>query len=128
MGHSNVHGWWVLVADDEELVRWSLRECLEDNGYRVLGAETGRQALERFQDADVLLLDYRLPDVDGLSVARAVKQARPSCPVILMTAYGSPELVEEAAAGQIHAVIDKPFDLQEVVRLVRDALRANRAR
>ena len=115
-------GWWVLVADDEDLIRWSLREALQENGYRVVGAETGREVLERFHDVDLVLLDYRLPDLDGLTVARAVKNARPSRPVILMTAFGTPELREQLAAVHVEHLIDKPFDLREVLRLVRAAL------
>ncbi|HSB62406.1 MAG TPA: response regulator [Vicinamibacteria bacterium] len=115
-------GWWILVADDEDLIRWSLREALQENGYRVVGAETGREALERFRDVDLVLVDYRLPDLDGLSVARAVKNARPSCPVILMTAFGTPELRDEVDTAHVEHLIDKPFDLRDVLRLVREAL------
>lgn len=112
----------VLVVDDEDLVRWSLRELLQEQGYRVVVAETGHQALERSAGADLALLDWRLPDTDGLRVAKALRRSRPSCPVILMTAYGTPELFEQAAANEVYRVLLKPFDLEEVVRLVREAL------
>lgn len=116
-------GWWILVVDDEDLVRWSLKERLEEHGYRVRGAETGRRALEECRGVDLVLLDYRLPDTDGIEVARAVKRVSPRCPVILMTAYGTPALGEEAAPW-IYRMVDKPFDLDEMVRLVGEALRS----
>src|SRR5215210_1617859 len=61
----------VLIVDDEDLIRWSLRERLRADGYDILEAGTGQTALDRFKDGvDLVLLDYRLPDIDGLSVLR----------------------------------------------------------
>jgi DNA-binding response OmpR family regulator len=73
----------VLIVDDEELIRWSLRERLTQEGYDILEAGTGRDAVERFADGvDLVLLDYRLPDMDGLSVLRELKAADADVPVI----------------------------------------------
>ena len=69
----------VLVVDDEELIRWSLRERLRGEGYEVREAGTGREALEQFKEGvDIVLLDYRLPDIDGLTVLREMKGATPT--------------------------------------------------
>lgn len=68
----------MLVVDDEDLIRWSLRERLRTDGYEVLEAGTGRAALEQFKEGvDLVLLDYRLPDTDGLSVLRELKKLDP---------------------------------------------------
>jgi len=112
----------VLVADDEDLVRWSLRERLWNEGYQVVAVESGREAVAASPSADVAVLDWRLPDIDGLEVARAIRLARPSCPVIFMTAYLTPELEEQAARAAVRRVLAKPFDLDDLVRAVRETL------
>ncbi len=115
----------ILVVDDEGLIRWSLKEGLAARGYDVLEADNGRGALDKLgSGVDLVLVDYRLPDIDGLQVAMEVGQSRPFCPVILMTAYGSPELRRQAVDGNVLEVVDKPFDLDEMVALVGRTLEA----
>ena len=112
----------VLVVDDEKLIRWSLRERLEQAGYRVFVAGSGREALECLEeDVVVVVLDRRLPDVDGLELCDLVLQRRPQCRVILMTAEWSPELVELARAHGAFEVLPKPFDLDDVARAMERA-------
>lgn len=114
----------VLVVDDENLIRWSLRERLEAAGYEVLEAENGRQAIESFSDSvDLVLLDLRLPDLDGLSVLEKIQSSRPGAPVILMTAFGTPETVRRALANGARRVVDKPFDYDGMLRMVTEELR-----
>jgi DNA-binding NtrC family response regulator len=121
------HASTVLVVDDEQLIRWSLRKHLERAGYRVADAECGGQALERLdEDTDLVLLDLRLPDSDDLSLLQEIKHRCPRCQVILMTAYGSPELAREALDHGACRVVDKPFDLDEMSRAVGEALRTRR--
>ena len=93
----------LLVVDDEELVRWSLRERFRRDGYTVVEASTAASAVEQVTSGiDLVLLDYRLPDGDGLTVLRRIKELSPDAPVILMTAFST---VENARAN---AVDDKP--------------------
>ena len=113
----------ILVIDDEDLIRWSLRQSLQDEGYSVTTLPTAEGGAQYAGGADLVLLDWRLPGANGLAVAKELMKARPSLPVILMTAYGMPEVMEEAAALGIRRVLLKPFDLEEVVLLVRAALR-----
>lgn len=119
----------VLVVDDEFLIRWSLKEHLRDAGYRAVEAIDGKSALEHFRTRrdgiGLVLLDLRLPDMDGVAVLRHIKQADPSCAIVMMSAHGTPEKREEAKAAGACCFIDKPFDYAQMMRRVGEILRAN---
>jgi DNA-binding NtrC family response regulator len=115
----------VLVVDDEPLIRWSLAETLSDRGHTVTEAGDGKEALRVVTLApnrpDVVLLDYRLPDSNDLSLFAAIKRELPEVPIILMTAYGSPEITAGALALGAYRVVSKPFEVQDLVTLVQEA-------
>lgn len=119
----------VLVVDDEPLIRWSLRERLTQAGYDVIEAGTGADAVAQMSDAiDLVLLDFRLPDTDGLSVLRRIKEQYPDAVVILLTAYASVQsAVESIKLGAYHYV-NKPFNLEELLVTVEQALETSRLR
>lgn len=112
----------VLVVDDEQLIRWSLRQRLESAGYSVVDAADARGAYKRSRDADMVVIDRNLPDADGLAVAAALHRRRPERPMILMTSVNSRELEEAAGERGVAYVVQKPFDLDELVDLVRSSL------
>jgi DNA-binding NtrC family response regulator len=119
----------VLVVDDEALIRWSLTERLKSDGYTVLEADTGKSALERLADGvDLVLLDYRLPDTDGVTILRKIKELDQDILVILLTAYASVETAVEAMKLGAYHFADKPFNLDEVAALVERALETTHLR
>lgn len=117
------HTWRILVVEDDALLRWSLQERLQEWRYSVVGAGSGRDALMQCSsDVDLVLLDLKLPDTDGLAVATAIKQMKPSCPVILMTGHGTPEVLRKALHCGVYGMVEKPFDLDGMVTIVGHAL------
>ena len=119
----------LLIVDDEELVRWSLRERLRKDGYAVLESGTVASAMEKLTPAvDLVLLDQRLPDGDGLTLLRQIKESSPDTLVILMTAFST---VENAVAAMKHGAyhyLNKPFNLDDVSAVVEKALETSRLR
>ena len=119
----------VLVVDDEQLIRWSLAERLRGEGYDVVEAATGQEALDRAREGvDLVLLDFKLPDLDGVTVLRRIKELDPDALVILLTAYASVETAVEAMKEGAFHFANKPFDLDEVAFLVSRALETTQLR
>ena len=119
----------ILVVDDEALIRWSLTERLKSEGYEVLEAETGAAALQKLPEGvDLVLLDYKLPDTDGVTVLRKIKDFDQDTLVILLTAYASVDTAVEAMKLGAYHFAHKPFNLDEVVATVERALETTRLR
>jgi DNA-binding NtrC family response regulator len=119
----------ILVVDDEALIRWSLSERLKSEGYEVVEADTGRAALERVGDGvDLVLLDYRLPDTDGVTVLRKIKEFDQDILVVLLTAYANVETAVEAMKLGAYHFANKPFNLDDVAATVARALETTKLR
>jgi CheY-like chemotaxis protein len=115
----------VLVVDDEFLLRWSIAETLKEHGHAVVEADSGAGALRELKTSappvDVVLLDYRLPDTHTLSLLAKIRRMLPATPVILMTAFATPELVAGALQLGAYDVLNKPFDMNELQAVVARA-------
>jgi two-component system response regulator AtoC len=119
----------ILIVDDEQLIRWSLAERLRGDGYHVVEAVNGGDALDRAAEGvDLVLLDYRLPDLDGVSILRRLKQATPDLLVILLTAYATVDTAVTAMKLGAYHVAHKPFNLDDVSAMVAKALETTRLR
>ena len=113
----------VLVVDDERLIRWSVAEGLTEAGVTVVEASNGREALRAVREAapDVIVLDYRMPDSNDLTLLASIRSLAPRSQVILMTAFGTPEVVMGALDLGAFCVVSKPFEVSELVALVGQA-------
>src|SRR5262252_3068755 len=119
----------VLVIDDEQLIRRTISKRLTVGGYTVLEAEDGKTAVEKASSGvDLAILDYRLPDLDGLTVLKQIRQVDPDVLVILLTAYASVETAVEAMKLGAYHFMNKPFDLEALAALVEQALETTRLR
>ena len=118
----------VLVVDDEPLVRWSCAETLADNGFQAIEVDNGAAAVFALATpnggADLVLLDLMLQDFCDLSLLAVMRRLAPTVPIIVMTAYATPEIVERARRLGAYRVINKPFEMDELAPLIREALRA----
>jgi two-component system NtrC family response regulator/two-component system nitrogen regulation response regulator GlnG len=112
-------------VDDELLIRWSLAETLRDDGHEVVEAASGREALAAVGHAvapfDVVLLDFRLPDSSDLGLLGRLRQLLPQASIIMMTAFGTSEMVQQAIELGAYRVIGKPFEIADMSALVVEA-------
>jgi CheY-like chemotaxis protein len=119
----------VLVVDDERLVRWALRERLVQAGHRIVEAGSIAEAFAQLQGRlDLVLLDLRLPDGDGLIVLRAIQAQSPDTPVVLMTAFSDVKDATEAVGLGAYDLVCKPFNLDDVALVVARGLEVGRLR
>jgi AmiR/NasT family two-component response regulator len=114
----------VVIAEDEAIVRLDLREILEENGFDVVG-ETGRGdeavALAKQHEPDLVILDIKMPGLDGLSAAKEINTGRRSA-VLILTAFSQRNLIEEARDAGALAYLVKPFQQEELLPAIEVAL------
>ncbi len=107
----------VVVVDDELPVMQLCARVLELDGHQVDGFTRGEEALARLSraPADLLVVDYRMPGLTGLELARRARAVRPGLPVVLITGHGSADVLAEAAAVGVDRVLLKPFTPNELI-------------
>ena len=114
----------ILIVEDETSMRESLRDWLTESGYQVETAEEGEEALKTIaeQDFGVVILDLRLPGKDGIEILRQAKAQKPQLNGIIITAYPSIESAVEAMKIGAVDYLPKPFDLNDLEKLIRETL------
>lgn len=110
----------ILIVDDERNMRWVLERALTKAGYDVVTAERGEQALQRFarQAVDLILLDLKMPGMDGMSVLRELRRRDEKVPILLLTAYATVQTAVEALKIGATDYLRKPFDIETVLDVI----------
>ena len=115
----------VLVVEDERLIRWSIAETLAHAGHSVIEAEDGAAAIRALTystDAvNAIVLDFRLPDSNDLGLLGRIRQLSPQSVLILMTAFGTPEVTRAALDLGAYEVMNKPFEMADLLSLILKA-------
>ncbi|PYM44948.1 MAG: two-component system response regulator [Candidatus Rokuibacteriota bacterium] len=118
----------ILIADDEDGLRWVLEKGFRGAGYQVTAVKDGTTALREAEEQpfDLILLDIRMPGIDGLTLLGRIRGKRPDAQVVIMTAHGTVETAIQAMQQGAYDYLAKPFDLDEALLLAERALTARR--
>jgi len=118
----------ILIVDDEKGILSALTGVLEDEGYTVETAETGREALKKIENdtPSIVLLDIWLPDIDGLEILREIRNSYKGITVIVMSGHGTIETAVKATKLGAYDYIEKPLSMERVILLVRHAVQQQR--
>ena len=112
----------ILIVDDEEDITWSIAKSLTKDSklFEITSASTGNKALELLAQTsvDLVITDVRMPGINGLDLVLEIRKKHPSTKIIVMTAYGTPEIEEEAEKRGAFFYIEKPFDIKNLKRLI----------
>jgi DNA-binding NtrC family response regulator len=117
----------ILLIDDDEWIRDSLTLFFEGEGCHLKALETAEEGLKTLKNEnyDILIADYRLPDINGLEFFKRIQESHPNAFKILITAYGSKELLSKAKEMGVHDFVEKPFTSETIEsslsRLIKDS-------
>ena len=117
----------ILIIDDEKNIREGLAEALNEKDYKVYQVKNSREALSYLNknSFDIALTDLKMPEIDGIEFLEIVKEKQPDIDVIIMTAYGDDQNMEQAQELGVLYYLSKPFDLFELRDRVRKVLSHN---
>jgi DNA-binding NtrC family response regulator len=119
----------ILIIEDEKLILDSLGRALRREGYRTAAAETGKEGLAMFRDCnpDIVLLDVKLPDINGMEILKKIRGGDHGAPVIIMTAFSGIKGAVEAIKLGAYDYIAKPFDIDELKFIIGRCLASQKA-
>jgi CheY-like chemotaxis protein len=115
----------ILICEDEQDTQESLRSILGKMDYEVFSAADGKESIELAKKLtpDLVLLDIRMPKIDGLEVAREIRKFNTQAKIIFITAFQSPELTKEAAKYDIVDYLIKPLASEDILKVIEQALK-----
>jgi two-component system response regulator (stage 0 sporulation protein F) len=114
----------VLIVDDQKGVRRLLEELFKKEGYEVSLAVDGKDSLDQVKSStpDVILMDMKMPNMNGLEASQEILRINNQIPIIMMTAYGEMDVVQKALEAGVKRYITKPFDIIDLRDMVRSVL------
>ena len=124
MNEHNKKSLRLVIADNESIIRLDLREMLEDAGHEIVGeAVNGRKAVEltRMHRPDLVIMDIKMPEMDGITAARKISEEK-TAPVLLLTAFSQPEIVEQAKDSGVLGYLVKPVQESNLFPAIEIAL------
>ena len=115
----------VWVVDDDESIRWVLKKAFLKSSINVRLFSDGREALKLADECEpeVVVSDIKMPDIDGLDLVRKMKEIHSSLPIIIMTAYADLDKAVESFSSGAFEYLPKPFDIEEMLKIVKRAKR-----
>ncbi|MCH7548870.1 MAG: sigma-54-dependent Fis family transcriptional regulator, partial [Candidatus Krumholzibacteriota bacterium] len=118
----------ILLVDDQDTIRFFLEKTLAQEGYEPVTASTGAEALKKVREVipDLVLLDLKLPDMDGLEVLRRIKEIFPEIGVVMITAFGDVETAVSAMKHGAYDFVSKPINLDQLLMVIRKGLESER--
>lgn len=110
----------ILIVDDQKGVRRLLEELFRKEGWNVRSAGDGLEAIQRVEESvpDLILMDVKMPNMNGLEATHEIMERNPNIPIIMMTAYGEIEVVKQALDAGVKRCISKPFDIMALRDMV----------
>ncbi|MGD8413341.1 MAG: response regulator, partial [Candidatus Latescibacterota bacterium] len=118
----------ILLVDDQDTIRFFLEKTLTQEGYETVTAKEGAEAVEKARQVmpDLVLLDLKLPDMDGLEVLRRIKEIFPEICIVMITAFGDIETAVSAMKAGAYDFVSKPINLDQLLMVIRKGLESER--
>jgi DNA-binding NtrC family response regulator len=118
----------ILLVDDQDTIRFFLEKTLKQEGYEAVTARTGAEAVAKAREVvpDLVLLDLKLPDMDGLEVLRRIKEIFPEIGIVMITAFGDVETAVTAMKNGAYVFVSKPINLDQLLMVIRKGLESER--
>jgi len=112
----------ILVVDDEEGMRETLGDVLEDKGYNVVLVEDGYKAIQRIKQTpfSIIFMDVKMPGIDGVETFEEIKKVNPEVAVVMMTGYSVEDMIKKSLNKGAYTVIYKPFDPAKLIKIVEE--------
>jgi two-component system response regulator HydG len=119
----------VLIVDDDQSLRWTMSLILEHKGYVVETAADGAEAVARVQERpfDIVLMDIRMPVMNGVQALKQIRVIRPQTVVVMMTAYAVEDLIQDALIEGAFAILDKPVEIEQIINIIGTSVKVRQS-